>query len=130
MAKESFLPKDWFKKAQIDLKSSEILLSSGELETAAFHIQQAVEKYLKGYLLSEGWRLKRTHDLVELLNTAVGYGPSLESFREFCMVATEYYTEERYPFMITSKLKKAEIKLMLEKIKKLIKEIKLLLKKY
>jgi len=45
--RESLYPQDWFKKAQIDLKSAEVLLSAGQLDTASFHIQQAIEKYLK-----------------------------------------------------------------------------------
>ena len=57
MVKESILPKDWFKKGEIDLESAKILLAAGTLETAAFHIQQAIEKYLKGYLLGKGWKL-------------------------------------------------------------------------
>lgn len=58
--KESSHPKDWFEKANSDMESSEILLSTGKLDTASFHIQQAIEKYLKGFLLEKGWNLKRT----------------------------------------------------------------------
>src|SRR3990167_6216906 len=102
MAKESILLLDWFKKAEVDLKSAKILLDNETLETAAFHIQQAVEKYLKGYLLSKGWKLIRTHDLISLLNEAVAYQPHLEAFRELCVRATEYYIEDRYPFLVSS----------------------------
>ena len=88
MAKESILLLDWFKKAEVDLKSAKILLDNETLETAAFHIQQAVEKYLKGYLLGKGWKLIRTHDLIGLLNEAVAYQSHLEAFRELCVRTT------------------------------------------
>lgn len=79
-AKESLIPKDWFKKADKDLKAAEILLKEKNLEIAGFLLQQAAEKLLKGYLLSKGWRLKRTHDLVDLLNESVSFDPTFEGF--------------------------------------------------
>lgn len=109
MAKESVAPLDWFKKAEVDLKSAKILLDNETLETAAFHIQQAIEKYLKGYLLSKGWKLIKTHDLISLLNEAVSHTSHLEVFRKLCMRATEYYIEDRYPFLISSQLSVEEL---------------------
>lgn len=110
MAKESIAPLDWFKKAEVDLKSAKILLDNETLETAAFHIQQAIEKYLKGYLLNKGWKLIKTHDLISLLNEAVSYEPHLDAFRKLCMRATEYYIEDRYPFLISSQLSADELR--------------------
>jgi HEPN domain-containing protein len=69
--KESFTPGAWFKRGDIDLKSAKILLREGALEVAAFHIQQSLEKYLKGFLLSKGWRLRKVHELDVLLNDAI-----------------------------------------------------------
>ncbi|HHT9125822.1 MAG TPA: HEPN domain-containing protein [Candidatus Brocadiia bacterium] len=122
--KESLYPLDWFKKGQQDLKAVETLLSSDNLEIAAFHIQQAIEKYLKGYLLSKGWQLRRIHDLEELLNEAISYDTSFEKFRPLCQVATEYYIEERYPFLIPSNLNKQELQETLKDAKELVKKIK------
>lgn len=129
MVKESLAPKDWFKKAQVDLKSAKLLLSHRILGPAGFHIQQVIEKYLKGYLLSKGWHLKKTHDLVELLNETVNHEPSLESFRELCINATEFYIEDCYPFLILSRLNKDEIERVLEKTKEMVRKIKSLYKK-
>ncbi len=127
--RESLYPRDWFKKAGVDLESAGILLLEGILDTAAFHIQQAIEKYLKGYLLSKGWKLRRIHELDELLDEAVLYEPTLEKFRQLCIISTEYYIEDRYPFMAASQLNKDEIEIVLEKTKELVKKIKSLYKK-
>ena len=118
--KESFHSKDWFGKGESDIKSAEILLSANRLDTASFHIQQAIEKFLKGFLLHKGWVLKRTHDLVDLLNEAILYEPLFEKFRELCFKATEYYVEDRYPFLILSKLTKSELKNSLKETQDLI----------
>ena len=53
--KESLLPKDWFAKAAQDMKRVDALLAINDDEGAGFHLQQAAEKYLKGYLLGRGW---------------------------------------------------------------------------
>ncbi|MBI3753140.1 MAG: HEPN domain-containing protein, partial [Deltaproteobacteria bacterium] len=46
--RESLLPKDWFHKGDIDIRRAEILLENDDAGGAAFHLQQAIEKYLKG----------------------------------------------------------------------------------
>jgi HEPN domain-containing protein len=125
--RESFIPKDWFKKAEEDLKAAQILLKEESLEIAGFLLQQATEKYLKGYLLSQGWELKRIHDLVDLLNEAVAYDESFDMYRSICQQITEYYTEERYPFLDTSELGKEEIETALNEVKSLRDKIRMAL---
>lgn len=100
--RESRLPKDWFEKAAKDLMRVEALLAIDDDEGAGFHLQQAAEKHLKGYLLGRGWPLKRIHDLEHLLNEALAYDPHFETFREACRLATEFYIEQRYPFPFSS----------------------------
>ena len=117
--RESYIPTDWFKKGDQDLRVAEILLKEQSLEIAGFLLQQAAEKFLKGYLLSRGWELKRIHDLVDLLNEAVTLDPTFETFRSACQRITEYYTEERYPFLDASKLTKEEITTALKEVRKL-----------
>ena len=67
MRKESRLPDDWFEKARKDLRRVEVLLADDDVEGAGFHLQQAAEKYLKGYLLDKGWPFKRIHDVALIL---------------------------------------------------------------
>lgn len=78
---ESRYPQDWFRIGDKELKRARNLLNLGDLEGAGFNIQQAVEKYLKGCLLSQGWELRRVHELEVLLNEAIIYDPSFEQFR-------------------------------------------------
>ncbi len=82
--KESLYPSDWLHIAEKDLKRVSSLLEDDDVEMAGFCLQQAIEKFLKAFLLSNGWRLKRIHHLETILDDAVVYDPSLEEFREAC----------------------------------------------
>ena len=61
-------PKDWLRVAEKDLGRVSSLLAISDPQAAGFFLQQAVEKFLKAFLLSKGWILQRTHDLEALLN--------------------------------------------------------------
>jgi len=117
---ESGYPQDWFRIGERELRRAENLLAIGDLEGAGFNIQQALEKYLKGYLLGRGWKLRRIHDLETLLNEAVVFDPQLEEFREECRKITQYYLEERYPFTVSSELTRAEVEESLTAAKRMI----------
>ncbi len=49
---ESLYPADWIRIAEKDLRRVERLLDDQDPEGAGFHLQQAVEKFLKAFLLS------------------------------------------------------------------------------
>ena len=68
--KDSRYPQDWFRLAAKDLKRAEHLLNFDDPEGSGYHLQQT-DKYLKGFLLWKGWKLKRIHDLEVLLNDAL-----------------------------------------------------------
>jgi len=99
--KESLYPRDWFRIAEKDFKRAEQLLKLDDAEGAGYNLQQAVEKYPKGFLLSKGWKLKRVHDLEVLLNDALQYEPTLEEFRGVCQKITDYFLLDRYPLPIS-----------------------------
>jgi len=119
-AKESVLPKDWFAKAAQDMKRVDALLAINDDEGAGFHLQQAVEKYLKGYLLGRGWPLKRTHDLDDLLDDALTFDSHFEIFRDACRFSGEFYVSERYPFPLASTPPRRQLDDAIAQIKKLI----------
>ena len=125
---ESRYPEDWFRIGTRELERAKNLLGLGDPEGAGFNIQQAVEKYLKGYLLSRGWKLRRTHDLELLLNEVISYDPSFEEFRAACLKMVEYYVEERYPFTVVSKLTEEEVRESLMAAEKVISRIRELAK--
>jgi HEPN domain-containing protein len=121
---ESFYPRDWFDKARQDVRTVEILLrEEGDAEIAGFHLQQAVEKYLKGYLLSQGWELQRIHNLEALLNEAIRFEPEMERFRELCEEATDFYTLERYPFFASPGITPENVSRLLPSLRQLIEQI-------
>ena len=72
---ESLYPADWLRIAEKDPGRVEHLLDVHDPEAAGFFLQQAVEKFLKAFLLSKGWELERIHDLEVLLNEALVYDP-------------------------------------------------------
>jgi HEPN domain-containing protein len=90
--------RDWFKHGESDLLSANILVkNNGPAENVAFSLQQAAEKYLKGYLLSKGWKLKRIHDLEVLVSEAITHNKRFESFLDYARVISGVYVESRYP---------------------------------
>lgn len=93
------LPRPWFDQGELDLEAAEILISVDDspLPVVAFHLQQAIEKYLKGYLIATGWTLQRIHDLEVLIREAIDRDHDFAEFLEPCQRITEYYIETRYP---------------------------------
>lgn len=65
---------NWLKKAENDLKivKHELELSEDEIvkDAACFHCQQAVEKYLKAYLIFHKIDFPRTHNIEYLIEQA------------------------------------------------------------
>lgn len=121
---DSVNPKDWFRIGDKEIRRVEILLNAGDLEGAGFNIQQALEKYLKGYLLSKGWKLRKTHNLIPLLNEVIVYEPSFSAYIDPCQKITQYYVEERYPSFIESKLSAEEIAESLRIAKEIIERVR------
>jgi len=122
-AKESRYSDDWFRKGDADLRSVSRLLEGEDIDIAAFHLQQAIEKYLKGYLIGKGWKLRRVHELEVLLNEAIQFDKSLERFRELCASATEYYLFERYPYDEATSVTKEDLQKEVTLVKELHKAL-------
>ena len=85
-AQNSLYPQKWINYADKDWRRTKILIENDDAEGAAFHLQQALEKYLKGYLLAKGWRLKKIHDLNILISEAGKYNPALITFQKICSI--------------------------------------------
>lgn len=111
------IAKEWIKKGRHDLEALALILkNSGPADVAGVLLQQALEKYLKGYLIVQGWKLLKTHDLKHLLDEAITHDKRFERFYDLSDILTNYYFEEKYPFgkteitlkEITSKLKESK----------------------
>lgn len=85
--------------ARKDFERVQRRLDEGDSEDAAFHLQQAAEKYLKAYLIHHGWKLQRIHDISLLIKKAVDQDFAFMEYQEVCQKATEFYILDRYPFM-------------------------------
>ena len=72
--------------------------------------EQAVEKYLKGFLLASGWNLRRIHDLEVLLQEAIARDADFAAFLPSCQRITEYYIETRYPMGFSTPLEPDTLK--------------------
>lgn len=84
--------------AQKDLRSAQILFEhDADYGIVCFHLQQTVEKYLKGYLLSKVGILQEGHNLVKLCKKASAYDAEFKAFLKDTAFLNTYYIETRYP---------------------------------
>jgi HEPN domain-containing protein len=88
---------EWRRVARQDWHRLQVLLADGDGEGAGFFLQQAVEKFLKGFLIRNGWRLKKIHTLHALVDDAARFDPTLAAFRPFCERVSNYYVVDRDP---------------------------------
>ena len=116
--------REWFERGRKDLEVTKILVKEEYLDIALFHMHQAVEKYLKGFLISKGWKLKRVHDLEMLITETINFGADLQSYLDFGRRLTSFYYEERYPPGPVSPRPKEEVEGMLETAVRTITRIK------
>ena len=123
-SEESSYYLDWLRIAERDLGRVGRCLRDEDPEAAGFFLQQALEKFLKGFLLSKGWQLRRVHDLEALLDDARDYDNELESFRPLCRRVTDYYVVERYPLLGVTGPTEEGVRGSLEAVRPLIERIR------
>lgn len=121
---ESLYPADWLRIAEKDLGRVEQLLNEHDPELSGFCLQQAVEKFLKAFLLSRGWQLRRIHNLEALLDDAITYDASLENFRSACQKIAAFYFVERYPFVMETDITEKDVRDSLKQVKGLIEKLR------
>ena len=95
---DSKVYEEWIKKAQTDLRGATILFeASGTEELVAFHCQQAVEKFLKAFLIKETGILHNGHYLLGLLKKCYQIDEDLKKYINHITFLNSYYIETRYP---------------------------------
>ncbi|MBM2813287.1 MAG: hypothetical protein HW421_49 [Ignavibacteria bacterium] len=113
----------WLIKADNNIKAASQLFEVKEIITDAicFHCQQAVEKYMKAYLVSKEIAPDKTHKLEILLTQCMGFEPSFEEIQNVKYL-TEYAVELRYPddFYVPSVEEAREAYEMAEKVKNFV----------
>ena len=89
----------WFRKAGNDLMAARLLagIENAPRDVILFHCQQAVEKYLKGYLVFRGVKLRKLHDLAYLLDLCALQDQDFHKLEAVHNEMQGYAVEVRYP---------------------------------
>ena len=87
----------WLAKAEDDLQFAKVGLENQFYSQVCFLSQQAIEKALKGFLVSKGRLYPKTHKLIELKGLCAAILPSLEGLEDSLRIVDEYYIPSRYP---------------------------------
>jgi len=90
---------EWLEVADRDLDSA-LLLNEAvrrHFEVICYHCAQAVEKYLKGYLIFNDIVPKKTHDLVLLNDFCVEIDNEFQNIYDECRFISRFGTDIRYP---------------------------------
>jgi HEPN domain-containing protein len=91
-------PQDWFLMAGDRLEKADALFERfGPSWSGVELLHEAAERYLKGYLVSKGWVLVKTHDLNRLLAEACQFDERIGEFAPACQNLTEQFWEQHYP---------------------------------
>lgn len=119
---------EWFERGRHDIETAQLLYDQrGYTDTIAYHIQQALEKYLKGCLVLHETRPPKIHELDTLLNRVAVFDDSFIDFLDLCEKASRYYIEDRYPPGPPVEYEYEEIKIDLDRAWELIRKIRALL---
>ncbi len=91
---------EWVAKAEGDFAMMERECQVREdpnYDGICFHAQQCAEKYLKARLCEADISFSKIHDLVALLEQALGVEPGWEAFREDLAYLSDFSVTFRYP---------------------------------
>lgn len=92
--------KEWFEIGDREFNFAKINLKEKENKFYAeicLLLQQAVEKYLKGYLVAQGIKPKKIHNNRELCLACAEINKEFEEFIVECAKLNKYYVAARYP---------------------------------
>lgn len=91
-------PADWFAFAAERLLAADVLSRhDGTSASSVEALQEAAERYLKGFLIAKGWALKRTHDLKVLVKDAAVFVPEFINSLDLAERLTAEFFEQHYP---------------------------------
>lgn len=96
-------PKDaqeWIDKAKDDLEWANYDYGGKFWDKVCFACQQAVEKILKAFIISQGRVHPRIHKLPELLQICSKFDPEFNRWEDTVRILDGYYIGPRYPGFI------------------------------
>ncbi|MDK9718813.1 MAG: HEPN domain-containing protein [Trichlorobacter sp.] len=87
----------WLQYADDNFKSARVLLESGLYNPCLQNVQQAVEKYLKAFLVEQATGLSKTHSISELAARVRGAGVVLAITEDETDLLDSIYLPSKYP---------------------------------
>jgi len=96
MKNKTELVQSWLRKAASNETALAASLEAQSYDTACFHAQQAVEIYLKAFLIYRDVDYPFTHNLVKLVDQCAEIPPLFASLTETVAPLTPYAVELRY----------------------------------
>ena len=93
------LVQQWVSMAEEDLSAARTLLDAGTqfVNTAAFHAQQAAEKFLKAYLVHRQVEFPKTHDIEDILDLVATVDHEMAQSLRLASALNPYAVQARYP---------------------------------
>jgi HEPN domain-containing protein len=94
------LTSEWIRYADDDYEVAEYLMARKERPiyfSVCFHVQQAVEKYLKAFLVENFIEIEKTHDLSRILDLILPIKPEWELHRSPLNALIQFAVANRYP---------------------------------
>jgi HEPN domain-containing protein len=90
---------EWLEYADADLDSASILRAAyrQHKEIICYHCQQAVEKYLKGFLCAQGVFPPKIHALETLCASCSDFDPAFNEIAKDCAYLSPFAVHARYP---------------------------------
>lgn len=90
---------EWLHKAESDFLFAEASLRelSGFYSQICVLCHDSAEKYLKSFIIYNGSRPDRTHDLFVLVNECSTFNNDMVRLNEACSVLNDFYTPLKYP---------------------------------
>jgi len=116
---------EWVERGEHDLEAAQLLLDrEAHSDIVLFHVHQAVEKHLKGFLIDHGWKLEKIHDLETLITYAADFDGVFKNYLDTGRKLTAFYYMERYPPGPVPSYSMEEATQMLEAASEIIEKIK------
>lgn len=119
--------REWLEMAKKDIQGAEILFEhDADNGIVCFHCQQAIEKSLKGFLISVSGILHDGHSLVKLCKKAANHNSLFSDMLKDMAFVNTYYIETRYPAedpLMVSKEDAAECMTISKKVIGMIEDI-------
>jgi len=117
--------KEWFERGRHDFETAKILINNDVYyDVIMFLLEQAVEKYIKGYLIFNGWKLKKIHDIEMLLTEAMEFDRSFEKYLDAGRMLIAFYYETRYPPGPIPEISREEVVKILNLVEEVISKIR------